>query len=192
VGGCRNGGQQLVVRRLWGTDHQLDSLVWWIHPACSHEKHTPNHYWASTIRDSLLDVPFGIGCICVSPNPHPPSVAWNRNQFWSDQWILRHVLKFKTRRAKHHATRDRRCRSANSGSLMTLVDFNTVDCRRFPTVLVDRRLLGSQCCLSTGLVANGIRLTKRCNALSSRSDATRGLPDLGKSFTLLVCVCFRF
>jgi hypothetical protein len=57
-------------------------------------------------------------------------------------------------------------------------------------VLVDRRLLGSQCCLSTGLVANGICLTKRCNALSSRSDVTRGLLDLGKSFTLLVCVCF--
>ena len=192
MGGCRNGGQQLVTIRLWGTDHQLGSLVLWIHPACSHEKYTPNHYWASTIRDSWLDVPWGIGCICVSPNPHRPSVAWNRNQFWSDQWILRHVLKFKTRRAKHHATRDRRCRSANSGSLMTLVDFNTADCRRFLTVLVDRRLLGSQCCLSTGLVANGIRLTKRCNALSSRSDATRGLPDLGKSFTLLVCVCFRF
>ena len=64
------------------------------------------------------------------------------------------------------------------------------DFRRFLTVLVDRRLLGSQCCLSTGLVANGIRLTKRCNALSSRSDVTRGLPDLGKSFILLVCVCF--
>jgi hypothetical protein len=46
--------------------------------------------------------------------------------------------------------------------------------------------MGSQCCLSTGLVANGIRLTKRCNSLSSRSDITRGLPDLGKSFTLLV------
>jgi hypothetical protein len=41
-----------------------------------------------------------------------------------------------------------------------------------------------------GLVANGIRLTKRGNALSSRSDVTCGLPDLGKSFTLLVCVCF--
>jgi hypothetical protein len=57
------------------------------------------------------------------------------------------------------------------------------------TVLVDRRILGSQCCLSTGLVANGIHLTKRYNALSSLSDVTRGLPDLGKSFTLLVCVC---
>jgi hypothetical protein len=74
--------------------------------------------------------------------------------------------------------------------LMTLLDLSPADFRRFLTVLVDRRLLGSQCCLSTGLVANGIRLTKRCNALSSRSDVTRGLPDLGKSFTLLVCVCF--
>jgi hypothetical protein len=71
---------------------------------------------------------------------------------------------------------------------MTLLDLSPADFRRFLTVLVDRRLLGSQCCLSTGLVANGIRLTKRCNALWSRSDVTRGLPDLGKSFTLLVSV----
>ena len=92
-------------------------------------------------------------------------------------------LKFQPRRAKHHAKRVHRCRSANSGCLMTLLDLSPADFRRFLTVLVDRRLLGSQCCLSTGLIANGIRLTKRCNALSSRS-------DLGKSFTLLVCVCF--
>ena len=114
-----------------------------------------------------------------------PSVAWSRNRLSSDQWILHHVLKF-----QHHAKRVRRCRSTNSGRLMTLLDLSPADFRRFLTVLVDRRLLGSQCCLSTGLVANGIRLTKRCNALSSRSDVTRGLPDLGKSFTLLVCVCF--
>ena len=38
------------------------------------------------------------------------------------------------------------------------------------SVFVDGRLLGSQCCLSTGLVENDIRLTKRCNALSSWSD----------------------
>ena len=73
---------------------------------------------------------------------------------------------------------------------MTLLDFSPADFRWFLTVLVDIRLLGSQCCLSTGLVENGIRLTKRCNALSSRSDVTRGLPDLGKSSTLLICVCF--
>jgi hypothetical protein len=43
---------------------------------------------------------------------------------------------------------------------MTLLDLSPVDFRRFLTVLVDRRLLGRQCCLSMGLVANGIRLFK--------------------------------
>ena len=69
-------------------------------------------------------------------------------------------------------------------------DLGPADFRRFLTVLVDRPILGSQCWLSMGLVANGIRLTKCCNALSLRSDVTHGLPDIGKSFTLLVCVCF--
>jgi hypothetical protein len=71
---------------------------------------------------------------------------------------------------------------------MTLLDLSPADFRLFLTVLVDIRLLGSQCFLSTGLVANGKRLTKRYNALSSRSDATCGLSDLDKSFILLVCV----
>jgi hypothetical protein len=148
----------------------------------------PNHYWASTTRDSWLEVYWGIGCIFVSTNPHP--VTCSRNRLSSYQWIVRHVLKFQPRRAKHHAKRVSRYRSTNSGRLMTLLDLSPADFRRFLTVLVDIRLLSSQCYLSTGLVANGIRLTKRCNALSSRSDVTRGLPDLGKSFTLLVCVCF--
>jgi hypothetical protein len=73
---------------------------------------------------------------------------------------------------------------------MTLLDLNPADFKRFLTVLVDRRLLGSQFCLSTGLVVIGIRLTKLCNTLLTQSDATDGLPDLGKSFTLLACVCF--
>ena len=129
----------------------------------------PNHYWASTIRDSWLDVPCAICCIFVSPNPIRPSVTWSRNRFSSNQWILRHVLKFQTRRAIHHAKRVRRYRSS-SGRSMTLLALSPADFRRFLTVLVDRRLLGSQFCLSTGLVADGIRLAKRCNALSSRSD----------------------
>jgi transposase len=41
-----------------------------------------NHYWASTV--SWVDVPWGIGCIFVSPNPHPavgymkqkPALVW--------------------------------------------------------------------------------------------------------------------
>jgi hypothetical protein len=59
-----------------------------------------------------------------------------------------------------------------SGVMKTLfiLDLCSADFRRFLTVLVDRRLLGRQWCSSTGLVANGIRLSKRCNALSSRSD----------------------
>jgi hypothetical protein len=62
----------------------------------------------------------------------------------SGQWILRHVLKFQPRRAKHHAKRDRRCRSANSGRLMTLLDLSPADFRRFLTVPVDRRLRVSE------------------------------------------------
>ena len=94
----------------------------------------------------------GIGCIVASPNPHPTSVTRSSNQLSSDQWILRHVLNFQPRRAKHHAKRVRRYRSANSGCLMTLFDLSPADFRLFLTVLVDRRLLGSQCCLRTGLV----------------------------------------
>ena len=87
----------------------------------------PNHYWASTVKDSWLDIHWDIGCIFVSPNLHPPSVTWSRNRLSSDQWILRHILKFQPRRAKRHAKRDRRCRSDNSGRLMTLLDwFQTV------------------------------------------------------------------
>jgi hypothetical protein len=43
---------------------------------------------------------------------------------------LRHVLKFQPRRAKHHAKSDRRCLSANSGSLMTLLGLSPLisDC----------------------------------------------------------------
>jgi hypothetical protein len=36
--------------------HQLGCLVWWLNPACSHERYTPNHYWASTVRDRWLNV----------------------------------------------------------------------------------------------------------------------------------------
>ena len=119
-----------------------------------------------------------------------PSVTRSRNLLSSDQWILRHVLKYQPSPDKHHAKRDRRFRSTNSGRLMTLLDLSPANVRRFLTALVDRRLLGSQCCLSTGPVANGIRLTKRCDSLSSRSDVTRGLPYLGRFFTLLTCVFF--
>jgi hypothetical protein len=51
-------------------------------------------------------------------------MVWgSRNRLSSDQWILCHVLKFQPRRAKHHAKRDRRCRSTNSGRLMTVLAY---------------------------------------------------------------------
>ena len=58
---------------------------------------------------------------------------------------------------------------------MTLLSLNPAEFRLFLTVLVNRRLLGSQCCLRTGLVANGIRplqcpvVTIRCYPWSAGS-----------------------
>ena len=77
-------GKQLVARRLWCTDHQLGCLVWWLNPACSHERYTTKPLMSLHVRDSWLDVPWRIGCIFVSPNPHPavgyttqePALVW--------------------------------------------------------------------------------------------------------------------
>jgi hypothetical protein len=44
-------------------------------------------------------------------------------------------ITFQPRRGKHHAKRDRRCRSANSGCLMTLLDLSPADFRRKQIVL---------------------------------------------------------
>ncbi len=108
-----------------------------------------------------------------------PLITWSRNRLSSDQWILRQVLKFK--RAKHHAKRNRK-RSDNMGPLISLLDFSPAYFKRFLTVLADRRLFGNHCIFRTGLVANGICLTKRCRVLSSRCDVTCDLP--GRSETL--------
>jgi hypothetical protein len=67
---------------------------------------------------------------CVS-KPSSAVVTWSRNRLSSDQWILRHVLKFQSHRAKHHAKRVRRCRSSKNGRLMTLLDLSPADFRRF-------------------------------------------------------------
>jgi hypothetical protein len=76
------------------------------------------------------------------------------------------------------------------GRLVTLLAFSPADFKQFLTVLADIRLCSNHCLFRTGLVVNGIRLTKECSALSSRCDVTCGLPDLGNSFTVLVWVCF--
>ena len=45
---------------------------------------------------------------------------------------------------------------------ITFLDFSPADFKRFLTDLADRPLFGNHCFFRTGLVANGIRLTKRC------------------------------
>ena len=78
------------------------------------------------------------------------------------------------------------------GRLITLLDFSPAGFKRFHTVLADRRLFGNHCLYRTGLVANGIRLTKQYSVLSSCCDVACGLLDLYKSFKVLVWVCFSF
>ena len=191
MGGCRNGDQQLVVRHLWCTDHMLGFLVWWPSPTCNHERYTPYitepPLWG-TVGLMLLWV-YVFFCLQILIRP---SVTWNRNRLSSDQWMLRQVVKFKSRRAKHHAKRNHWCRSDKMGRLITLLDFSPADFKRFHTVLADRRLFGNHCLYRTGLVANGIRLTKQYSVLSSCCDVTCGLLDLYKSFKVLVWVCFSF
>jgi hypothetical protein len=69
--------------------------------------------------EAVTSVPW----LAMSPHLNLIEHIWNMlgrcNQLSSDQWILR--------RAKHHAKRDRRCRSANSGRLMTLLDLSPAD-----------------------------------------------------------------
>ena len=72
------------------------------------------------------------------------------------------------------------------GCSITLIDFIPTDFKRFLTVLADIHLLGDHCPFRTGLVVNGIRLTKRYSALSSRCYITCGISKLAKSFTVLV------
>jgi len=80
-----------------------------------------------------------------------PSVTWNRNRLSSSQWILRQVLKFKPRRVKHHAKRNRWCRYDNFGRLVTLPDFSLTDFKRFLAVLTDRHLFGNHYLFRTGM-----------------------------------------
>jgi hypothetical protein len=95
-----------------------------------------------------------------------PSVTRSRNLLSSDQWILRHVLKYQPSPDKHYAKCDRRFRSTNSGRLMTLLDLSPADFRRFLTVLVDRRLLLFE--YGTGCEWHSSNQTLRCPVVTIR------------------------
>jgi hypothetical protein len=187
VGGCRNGGQQLVARRLWCTNHQLGCLVWWLNPACSHERYTPKPLLSLHRKGQLAWYSLGYRlyfCVSEPSSGRQLHEAETGSRLTNGSCAISLNSNYVVLNAMPNVIVD---------VGLTTVDVYWLfltDIRRFLTVLVDRRLLGSQCCLSTGLVANGICLTKRCNTLSSQSDVTRGLSDLGKSFTLLVCVCY--
>jgi hypothetical protein len=71
MGGCRNGEQQLVARRLWCTDHQLDGLIWWLIPACSHERYTPNPLLSLHRKGQLAGCFLGYRLYFWVSNPHP-------------------------------------------------------------------------------------------------------------------------
>jgi hypothetical protein len=67
VDGCRNGGQQLVARHLWCTDYQLDCLVWWLNPACSHQRYTPKPLLSLPRKGQLAGCSLGYMLyLCVS------------------------------------------------------------------------------------------------------------------------------
>jgi hypothetical protein len=175
--GCKTSLMYLSPVRLFCMVAKSSLQSWEIHPKSLLSLHWKGQLAGCSVVYRMY--------FCVS-TPYP-AVGYTK-KIPSDQWIFRHVFKFQPRRATYHAKRVRRCRSNNSGRLMTLLDLSPADFRLFLTVLVDIRLLGSQCFLRTELVANGKRLTKRYNALSSRSDATCGLSDLDNlSYCWFVC-----
>ena len=160
--------------------------------AIMRSRDTPsNHYWDFNLRDSSLDAPWGISRLFLSPNSQSSIGYMKQKPVLVRQMDHTQGPQIeKKRRAKHHGKRYRWCRSANMVRLITAFDFSPADFKRFLTALADRRLFGNHCLFRTGVFANGIRLTKRCSALSSHCDVSCVLPDLGTSFTVLVWVYF--
>jgi hypothetical protein len=135
---------------VWCTDHQLGCLVWWLNPACSHERYTPTPLLSLHSKRQLAGCSLGYMlyfCVCKRP------LLADRHRRSRLAWCLaRRGWNLRTWRKIHW--------SDESRFLLHVTESRMRVCRH----------KNSQCCLSTGLVANGIRLTKRCNALSSRSD----------------------
>jgi hypothetical protein len=126
-------------------------------------------HFQNVTYESLDDIycsKFSTGC-----NPHV--LGWRQAEFRHHKrqpnWLSVHQIRLATVVVPHFDNRPLATRPVymdDSGRLMTLLDLSPADFRWFLTVLVDRRILGSQCCLSTGLGTNDIRVTKRCKALS--------------------------
>jgi hypothetical protein len=95
----------------------------WLQAGFSHHTRQPNWWSVHQRRLATSCPPFRLATrpVYMDDNPRPhrsravteavflclqalirPSVTWSKNRLSSYQWILRHVLKFQPRRAKHH------------------------------------------------------------------------------------------
>lgn len=90
----------------------------------------------------------------------------------------------------HHLRRSSLWCAVRRGRLTGLLAFMPAAYSLLLTVDIDTLLRVSHCWLSTLLLVNGDLLTRRTRARSSRAVVFFGLPDLGLSFTSLVCPCF--
>lgn len=88
---------------------------------------SPYLYWAFALRDSWLDIPWGIHCIFLSPNSHLSIGYMKQKATLVRLKKMIQVLKFKPSRPKHHAKRNHWCRSDNMKRLSTLFDCSSSD-----------------------------------------------------------------
>jgi hypothetical protein len=56
-------------QRLWCTDHQLGCLVWWLNPACSHERYTPKPLLSLHRKGQLTECSLGHRLYCCVSKP---------------------------------------------------------------------------------------------------------------------------
>jgi hypothetical protein len=128
--------------RTWCKIHWSDESRFLLHVTDGRMRVWRHKNTAYTPRNIQPTVPYGGGSVmvwgCISHDCKLDLVTIQGNltgdqyirdvlqpvvvpHFDNHPWILRHVLKFQPRHAKHHAKRDRRCRSTNSGHLMTTI-----------------------------------------------------------------------
>lgn len=137
--------------------------------------------------DTWLDVP----CVCAVPSCFHTrirsSVVWSRKRLSSDQWILWHVLKLQQHCAKDHAKRNRWYRCDNLGRLIILLDLIVLLISKCHSLFLFTDVyLVTIVWFRIGMVANGIRPTKRCSALFSHYYVACDLMYLEKYFVVWV------
>ena len=113
-----------------------------------------------------------------------------RNRLSSDQWSLRHVLRFLLRLAPHHTRRACLCRSVMNGRLIDRRAFRPAARKLLLMVLLDTHTPAPQCNRRNGAVVIWMRLARRTKSLSSLGVVLCVLLCLERSFTCPVSACF--